>query len=76
MDDEAAPHFPDIMTVEQVAAYLQLHPQVVYRHVREGKIPVSKIGQTLRFPKAVIDKWLEDEAAKERRNDPATVAWP
>lgn len=62
MDASEPDEFPEVMTVEQVAAYLQLHPQVVYRHVREGKIPVSRIGQTLRFPKSVIDSWLKEEA--------------
>ncbi|MFC1736557.1 helix-turn-helix domain-containing protein [Candidatus Hydrogenedentota bacterium] len=50
---------PEIMTVSQVAKYLQLNPQVVYRHVKKGTIPVSKIGKTLRFRKATIDKWLD-----------------
>ncbi|MBI5095502.1 MAG: helix-turn-helix domain-containing protein [Candidatus Hydrogenedentes bacterium] len=73
MADEPKPAFPDVMTVEQLAAYLQLHPQVVYRHVRDGKIPVSKIGQTLRFPKAVIDAWLEEEARRSvGLNSPST----
>ena len=53
---------PEIMTIEQVAEYLQLHPQVVYRHVRAGTLPASRIGRTIRFKRAVLDRFLEDGA--------------
>ncbi len=54
--------YPEIMTIDQAAEYLQLHKQVVYRHVRKGTIPASRIGATIRFKKSVIDAWLEDSA--------------
>jgi excisionase family DNA binding protein len=54
--------FPEVMTIDQVAEYLQLHKQVVYRHVKNNHIPASRIGSTLRFKKSVIDAWLEDSA--------------
>src|SRR5438105_15377521 len=54
--------YPEIMTIEQAAAYLQLHPQVVYRHVRAGTLPVSRIGRTIRFKKSVLDQFLESSA--------------
>jgi excisionase family DNA binding protein len=53
---------PEIMTIDQVAAYLQLHPQVVYRHVRAGTLPASRIGRTIRFKKTVLDAFLEKGA--------------
>jgi excisionase family DNA binding protein len=52
----------DILTIEQVAEYLQLHPQVVYRHVRAGTLPASRIGRTIRFKKSVLDAFLERDA--------------
>ncbi len=55
---------PEMMTIEQVAAYLQLHPQVVYRHVRAGTLPASRIGRTIRFKRAVLDAFLEQGAWK------------
>jgi excisionase family DNA binding protein len=58
---------PEVMTIDQVAEYLQLHKQVVYRHVKNKNIPVSRIGSTLRFKKSVIDAWLEDSALKSLR---------
>jgi excisionase family DNA binding protein len=51
--------YPEIMTIEQAAEYLQLHPQVVYRHVRGGTLPASRIGRTIRFKRSVLDAFLE-----------------
>ncbi len=59
--------YPEIMTIDQAAEYLQLHKQVVYRHVRQGTIPASRIGATIRFKKSVIDAWLEDSALETLR---------
>lgn len=53
---------PEVMTIDQLAEYLQLHKQVIYRHVRNKTIPASRIGATLRFKKSVIDAWLVDSA--------------
>ena len=50
--------FPEVMTVKQAAEYLQVNEQVLYRYVREGKVPVAKLGATIRFKKSVIDQWL------------------
>jgi len=61
------------MTIDQVAEFLQLHKQVVYRHVRNNNIPVSRIGSTLRFKKSVINAWLEDSALKSLRSFSGTA---
>lgn len=47
-----------LMTVKEVAEYLRVSRASVYRLVKEGKIPVSRIGKHFRFRKEVIDKWL------------------
>ena len=49
----------DVMTVDQVAAYLQLNRLTVYRYVREGKIPAARIGKVYRLLKADVDRFLE-----------------
>jgi len=56
--------YPEVMTIDQLAEYLQLHRQVIYRHVRRGNIPASRIGGTIRFKKSIIDRWLEESARK------------
>lgn len=52
------PRDPDrILTVREVAAYLQVHPSTIYRLLREKKIPAWKIGSDWRFNLSLIDKW-------------------
>ncbi|HYG75392.1 MAG TPA: helix-turn-helix domain-containing protein [Planctomycetota bacterium] len=55
---------PEIMTIEEAAAYLRMHPQVLYRHVRQGTVPASRVGRTIRFKKSVLDEFLEQGAWK------------
>ena len=51
-----------IMTVEEVAKYLTLVPDTIYRKARAGEIPAVKMGKCWRFPREAIDKWLNDKA--------------
>ena len=48
----------DIMTLEEVAAYLKLKPQTIYTWAQEKKIPAAKIGKEWRFRKSIIDEWF------------------
>jgi excisionase family DNA binding protein len=50
-----------VMTVDQVAAYLQLNRLTVYRYVREGRIPAAKIGKLYRILRADLDRYLEEQ---------------
>ena len=48
----------EVMTAGQLAHYLQLDEQTVYRKAKRGEIPAVHIGKTLRFKKDLIDGWL------------------
>ena len=48
----------EVMTAGQLAKYLQLDEQTIYRKANRREIPVVHIGKTLRFKKDVIDGWL------------------
>jgi excisionase family DNA binding protein len=48
----------DIMTLEEVAAYLKLKPQTIYTWAQEKEIPAAKIGKEWRFKKSIIDEWF------------------
>jgi excisionase family DNA binding protein len=50
---------PKLLTVEQVAEYLQLHKVTVVRFAREGKLPGFKVGREWRFREEEIEAWLE-----------------
>ena len=49
----------EIMTISQVAAYLQLSEMTTYKLVQEGKIPAFKIGRSWRVKKSDLDILIE-----------------
>jgi excisionase family DNA binding protein len=50
----------DVMTIDELAAYLKLSKSSLYQFARVGKVPGVKIGQQWRFHKDVIDAWIKD----------------
>jgi len=50
--------FPDVMTMGQLAAYLQLPKSSLYRQAQRGTLPGRKVGRQWRFHKDTVDKWL------------------
>jgi excisionase family DNA binding protein len=54
----------EIMTPEQVADYLQLNMDTVYRLIRSHKLPAAKIGRAYRIPKADVDAFLMANSTK------------
>lgn len=63
----ARPGASDIMTVEQVAGYLQLNKLTVYKYVREGRISAAKLGKAYRIRKSDVDWFLETQKMRPRR---------
>jgi len=49
----------EIMTLEEVAAYLKLKPQTVYKWAQEEQIPAAKLGKEWRFRKSILDEWID-----------------
>jgi excisionase family DNA binding protein len=59
MHKEAAmPLTRDVLTPQEVAEYLQLAPDTVYRYIREGKLVASKLGRQYRIPKKNVELFL------------------
>ena len=50
------------MTLQEVAEYLQLSKDMIYRLAQTGRIPASKVGSRWRFRRERIDRWMEDQA--------------
>jgi excisionase family DNA binding protein len=50
----------EILTLEEVAHFLRLKPQTIYKWAQEGRIPAVKLGKEWRFRRSVIDRWLDD----------------
>jgi excisionase family DNA binding protein len=51
----------EILTIEEVASYLRLTPQTIYRWAQEKRIPAVKLGKEWRFRRSIIDEWLDTQ---------------
>lgn len=65
---------PEIMTVAQVAEFLQMKPRQVYELTRartrvahQHPLPALRIGSALRFRRCDLEKWIE-QLAKEPKS--------
>ena len=47
-----------ILTPQEVAEYLQLTPDTIYRYIREGKLAAAKFGRHYRIPKENVELLL------------------
>jgi excisionase family DNA binding protein len=48
----------DVLTPQEVAEYLQLTPDTVYRYIREGKLVASRLGRQYRVRKENVELFL------------------
>jgi len=48
----------DILTLDEVAAYLKAGKRTVYRLAASGEIPAFKLGGTWRFRRSELDRWI------------------
>ena len=58
-----------LLTTEQLLAYLHLNLKTVYRLIKAGKLPAVRVGRQWRFKKRDIDAWL-------RRSDSPAQSHP
>lgn len=49
---------PVIMTIDQVASYLQIGKRTIYAMAAAGEMPAAKVGDQWRFFRPEIDRWL------------------
>lgn len=66
-------HVPDnyVMTVREIADYLQVSQSTIYRLAKGGDLPSRKVGGAWRFSQTAVDAWLAGGAAarlKAQRN--------
>ena len=49
-----------ILTLENVAQYLRVHPSTIYRLLKRRQLPAFKVGRDWRFNLESIDRWRTD----------------
>jgi excisionase family DNA binding protein len=59
-----------VLTLEDVARFLSVHPSTVYRLVKKHSIPAFKIGSDWRFNQDSIEQWIKEREAER------PVEWP
>ena len=62
-DEQGSQQFPrrertQIMTPKEAAKYLGFHLVTIYRLLKKGEVPATKIGGQWRFKKDILDEWL------------------
>ncbi len=55
---------PEVLTLEEVAAYLRLPTETMVRQATQGQIPGRQIEDTWRFWKTAIDEWLRSHDSR------------
>jgi excisionase family DNA binding protein len=47
--------YADLVTVEQAAEHLNLHPKTVLRYIRDGRLPATRVGKSYRIVRTELD---------------------
>lgn len=48
----------EILTIDEVAAFLKAGKRTVYRLAASGNLPAFKLGGTWRFRRSDLDRWI------------------
>ncbi|MGO4281532.1 helix-turn-helix domain-containing protein [Cupriavidus sp. RAF20_2] len=59
----------EILTLDEVAAYLKAGKRTVYRLAQKGDIPAFKLGGTWRFRRSELDHWIAASINKNKRDE-------
>jgi excisionase family DNA binding protein len=54
------------LTIEQIAGYLQVSREKIYRLCQKGKMPASKVGGQWRFDLNEVDAWVRQQRPKKK----------
>lgn len=57
----------EILTLDEVAAYLKAGKRTVYRLAQKGEIPAFKLGGTWRFRRSELDIWIAQSISKTKQ---------
>ena len=57
----------EILTIKQVASYLQVTERTIYRLAASDGIPAFKVGGSWRFRKLDIDTWIASQTQEGRQ---------
>jgi excisionase family DNA binding protein len=56
-----------MLTLEDVAQFLKVHPSTVYRLLKNRSIPAFKVGSDWRFNQDSIERWIKEREAEQNK---------
>jgi len=59
----------EILTLDEVAAFLKAGKRTVYRLAQNGEIPAFKLGGTWRFRRSELDGWIDANSNQRKPSD-------
>jgi excisionase family DNA binding protein len=59
-----------LLTLEQVAEYLNVDKFTVYRLLADKDLPAFKVGNQWRFKRKMIEHWLAKNSSANRKTTP------
>jgi excisionase family DNA binding protein len=71
---ETVPVLPVVMTVFELAEYLNVSTITIYRLLKTGQLPAFRVGSEWRFSADAIDRWMKEReqgmrSAKQRKRE-------
>lgn len=65
-----------LLTTEQVAELLQVHPFTVLKYIKTGKLKAIKLGRVWRIRESNVERFLEERsmASKEPKEENSTTS--
>jgi excisionase family DNA binding protein len=60
---ESQPYFEPLLSTQEAAALLAIHPKTLQRLARSGRVPGIRIGKSWAFRASALDKWLTTKLA-------------
>lgn len=64
----------EILTSEQVAQILQIHPFTVLKFIKQGKLKASKLGRVYRIRRSDVEKFLDSQTEQQTVQDESKTA--
>jgi excisionase family DNA binding protein len=46
------------LTIDEIATYLKISKETIYKMVQQNQLPASKLGNQWRFNREMVDNWL------------------
>jgi len=55
---------PEVMTIDDLATYLQVSKSSLYKLAQDGRVPGKKVGRHWRFHRNAVEAWLKEGPKK------------